>query len=78
MLESDTSDLFVRIAYNGGVAKYARLHFTLHHKDTGEVQCASDVSHETEATRHSSGRQGMRMGGFPSQGGDSSVNPLYV
>lgn len=56
MLESDTSDLFVRIAYHGCIAKYARLQFTLRRKDTGEVQCASDVSHETEATRHPSGR----------------------
>lgn len=66
ILESDASDLFVRTAYNGRVAKHARLYFAVRRKDTGEVQRTSDVSHETEATRHVGSRQGMRVGSFSS------------
>lgn len=74
-LESDASDLFLRAAYNG---RFARLHLTVRGEDTREVQCSSDVSHKTEAACHPGGCQGMRMGGFPSQRGDTSANPLYV
>lgn len=78
ILESDASDLFVRTAYNGRVAEHAGLHFAVRREDTGEVQRTSDVSHETEATRHPGGCQGMRVGGFSSQGGDGSADSLHV
>jgi len=78
ILESHASDLLIRIAHNGHVTKHAGLHRTVHCKDTREIQCTGDVPNETEVTRHSRSCQGMRVGSFPSQGGDSFADPLHV
>jgi hypothetical protein len=78
ILESDASDLLVRAAHNGHVAEHAGLHRTVHCENTREIQCTSDVPNETKIARHSRSRQGMRVGSFPSQGGDSSADPLHV
>lgn len=76
--ESDAVDLLVRAAHNGRVAEHSGLHLAVRGEDTGEVQCASHVPHETEAARHPGGREGLRMGGFPGQGGDGSADSLHV
>jgi len=78
ILESDASDLLVRAAHNGYVAEHTRLHRAVHCEDTREIQCTSDVPNETKVARHSRSGQRMRMGSFPSQGSDSSADPLYV
>lgn len=76
--EPDASDLLVRAAHNGRFTEHSRLHFAVRGEDTGEVQRASHVPHETEAARHPGGRQGLRMGGFPGQGGDGFADSLHV
>lgn len=76
--EPDAPDLLVRAAHYGRVAKHSGLHLAVRGEDTGEVQRASHVSHETEAARHSGGRERLRMGGFPGQGGDGAADSLHV